>query len=307
MNQNSILVADELDVTSESGKKRSALLQRFTSDLSVLLSCPADLVYVRRISDILLQKGLSSESRRNLIEEDQKKYTNVLRNFERPGKLHVKLGWPIEEITKLANKEKHFEALVLGTRALKGVERFFLGSVAEEVIRNVSRPVFVLGPEVQKDEYRLADSGTKHFVVATDLTKRSRAVETYAVSLAKRTGAKLTFFYNLADTLETAAKFGYGAGEMLPSLDTVLEDIKKDVQTTMEKKIKRLLDKGFDCDSHIEVKSSDVAETLVKACEGKTLAFMGHQTHGFIAGTILGSNARNMIMNSKIPVAIVRS
>lgn len=307
MNQNPILLADELDASSEGGKQRSALLQRFASDLSVLLACPADLIYVRRISDILVQKALSPDNRRNLTEDDQKKYANVLRNFERPGKLHVKLGWPVEEITKLTTKEKHFEALVLGTRALKGVERFFLGSVAEEVIRNVSRPVFVLGPEVQKEGYRLADSGKMHFVVATDLTKRSRAVETYAVSLAKRTGAKLTFFYNLADTLETAAKFGYGAGEMLPSLDTVLKDIKNDVQATMEKKINRLREKGLDCDSHIEVKSSDVASTLAKICESKTLAFMGHQTHGFIASTILGSNARSMIMNSKVPVAIVHS
>lgn len=307
MNPRSVLVADELDNTSDIGKKRSTLVQRFASDLSVLLECPTDLIFVRRISDVLVQKALSPEQRRGLVDDDQKKYENSLRNFKRPGKLFVKLGWPIEEITKLVNKEKNFEALVLGTRSLKGVERFFLGSVAEEVIRNVTRPVFILGPEVQKNDYQLMDSAKKHFVVATDLTKKSRAVETYAVSLAKKTGAKVTFYYNLADTLEMAAKFGYGAGEMLPSLDTVLEDIKKDAQVAMDKKIQRLRQKGLDCDSHIEVKTSDVSQGLSKCAEDKTLVFMGHQTHGFIASTILGSNVRSMIMNAKVPVVVVRS
>lgn len=307
MTPRSVLVADELDNTNEVGKKRSRLVQRLGSDLSVLLECPADVVFVHRISELLVQRALGSDQRRSLIEEDQKKYGNVMHNFSRPGKLYVKLGWPIEEITKLVNKEKHFEALVLGTRSLKGAERFFLGSVAEEVLRNVSRPVFVIGPEAQKEEFRLADVKTKHFVIATDLTKKCRAVETYAVSLAKKMGAKVTFYYNLAETLETAARFGYGAGEMLPSLDTVLNDIEKDAKATMEKKIQRLRQKGLDCDAHMEIRNSTIAESLQKVSDDKTLLFMGHQTHGFIASTILGSNVRTMIMNSKIPVVIVRS
>lgn len=307
MKVRSVLVSDELDNSTEAGKARSQIIQRFASDLSVLMKCPADVVFVRRISDLLVQKALSPEQRRGLLEDDQKKYANVMRNFDRPGQLYVKLGWPIEEITKLINKENSFEALVIGTRSLKGIERFFLGSVAEEVIRNVKRPVFVLGPSVQKDDRPLVDSEKLNFVVATDLTKRCRAIETYAVSMAKKTGAKVTLYFNLAETLETAAKFGYGAGEMLPSLDTVLADIKKDAITSMEKKVARLKEKGIQCEAHIEVKNTNVQESLLSYCEGKSLLFMGHQTHGFVASTILGSNARSMIMHSKVPVVIVRS
>lgn len=307
MNSRPVLVSDELDATTEVAKNRSKMMQRFASDLSVLLQCPVDLMFVHRISELLAQKALTAEQKKSILAEDEQKYSNALHNFERPGKLHIKLGWPIEEITKMVNKEKHVEALVIGTRALKGLERFFLGSVAEEVVRNVKRPVFILGPHVQSNDYRLKDQKVKHFVVATDLTKKCRAVETYAVSMAKKVGAKVTFYYNLADSLETAAKFGYGSGEMLPSLDTVLEDIKKESLLELEQKVKRVRSKGVDCDSFIELKNADVSESLTQLSQDKALVFMGHGRQGFIASTIIGSNVRSLVMKSQVPVVVVRS
>lgn len=307
MNSRSILVADELDNVTEVGKTRSAVLRRFASDLSDYLGCTTDLIFVRRMSDIIVKKGLTAEQKSHILDNDFKNYQKYLKDFKRPGKLFLKLGWPIEEISKLIKSEKHFESIVLGTRSLKGIERFFLGSVAEEVIRHVDRPVFILGPEVIQHEYRFDSTQKKTFVVATDLSKRCRAAETYAVSMAQKTGAKVIFYYNLADTLETAEKFGYGAGEMLPSLDTVLADIKREVYSTMEKKISRLRKKGLDCEPYMELKNSNVGDSLKKFSADKTFVFMGHQTHGYIASTILGSNVRSLVMESKVPVVVIRS
>ncbi|MBV2167845.1 MAG: universal stress protein, partial [Bdellovibrio sp.] len=79
MSTRSILVADELDKTDEQSKKRSAMVQRLGSDLSVLLECPTDLVFVHRLNELLGKKILSGDNRKKIIDSDRQKYATVLR------------------------------------------------------------------------------------------------------------------------------------------------------------------------------------------------------------------------------------
>lgn len=308
MSTRSILVADECDSTAEQAKKRSALLQRLGSDISVLLECPADMVFVHRLNEPMGKKMFNAEARKKIIESDWQKYGSLLRNFQRPGEFFVKLGWPVEEIVKLVTKERRFEGLVLGTRSLQGLERFFLGSVAEEVVRSIKRPTFILGPGAQQEDFRLGEHTQKHYLVVTDLTKKCRAMETYAVSFAQKTGARLTFYYSLAETMHTAQQFAYAAGEALPTFHTLFEDIKNDAVNSMQKKLDRLKKKGLDCGFHIETEKADLVDAAITYAGDKTqLIFMGHQSHGIIANTVLGSNLRGMIAKAKVPVVVVRS
>jgi nucleotide-binding universal stress UspA family protein len=302
-----IIVADELDAMMAEGKNRSLMVQRFASDLSVLLEEPTDVLFVRQVSDIILKRGVSSEKKKQIIREDEEKFQHVLHNFQRPGQLIVRLGWPIEEITALINKRKDIEALVIGTKAYRGAERFFLGSVAEEVIRAVKRPVYILGPGIQKSEYRISDQKKKHLLIATDLTKKSRLVETYALSIAKKLKAKVTFYYNLAETLETAARFDYGAGEALPVINTVISDIRNEALRDIEKKVEHLRSRGIECDYLIEEKNSDIASSIIEKLEEKSLLFMGHRSRGIIASTFIGSNVRALVMEATIPIVVVRN
>lgn len=307
MKTRTVLVADELDKAESAAKQRSFLLQRFASDISVLLECSTDLVFVHGINELIGKKLFSGDNRRKILASDAQKYAPVIHNFKRPGKLIVKLGWPTEEIVKLLSKNEDFEALVLGTRGLEGLERFFLGSVAEEVVRNVKRPAFILGPGAQREEFNLSEHKKLHFLVVTDLTKRCRGIETYAVSLAKRTGAKVTFFHSLAETLKTARQFVYLAGDVITSVDPIFEDIKKEASDNLQKKIDRLRSKGIDCNSVMELKNEDVTEGALQCANDAQLILMGHQTQGFIANTVLGSNLRNMIAKAKVPVVVVHS
>jgi nucleotide-binding universal stress UspA family protein len=62
--------------------------------------------------------------------------------------------------------------IVLGTHSHDRVERFFVGSTAEEVLRNTDWPVITVGPDVK------SNSGLGPFnrlMLATDLTERSFA------------------------------------------------------------------------------------------------------------------------------------
>lgn len=301
-----ILVADDLEDRDAFAKKRSSLIQRFASDFSILTQSHTDLAYVHPTKDFIGKK-IPAMERNTVIKADYEKHQSALHNFERPGKLHIKLGWPVHEIVKLM-EENRSEVLVMGTKSHSALDRFFLGSVAEEVVRSVKRPVIILGPEAQKEEFRLSEYKKLNFLIATDLTKKCRAMETYAVSLAKRLGAHVFFYYSLADTLQTAQSFAYGSGELLPTFNTFVEDIKKDAHSSMEKKVERLRQKGLDCDSYIESEKTPFAETLLKnkKTEGMQLIFMGHQSHGGFISSVLGSNLREVIAKAKVPVVVVR-
>ncbi|MGZ3781844.1 MAG: universal stress protein [Pseudobdellovibrionaceae bacterium] len=301
-----VLVADDLGDSDSLARKRSELIQRFASDFSVLTQTATDLVYVHPTKDFAGKK-IPAMDKNIVIKADYEKYHSVIHNFTRPGKFHVKLGWPIHEIVKTM-EETRPEALIMGTKSHPALDRFFLGSVAEEVVRAVKRPVIVFGPEAQKKEFRLSDHKKINFLVATDLTKKCRPMETYAVSLAKRIGASVFFYYSLADTIATAQTFAYGSGELFPTFSSFTEDIKRDAYASMEKKVARLRQKGLDCDFHIENHITDFGEALLKnkKADEMQLVFMGHHSQGSFVSSILGSNLRVVIAKAKVPVVVVR-
>lgn len=55
----------------------------------------------------------------------------------------VETGHPAEHLVELSRREG-VEQLVLGSHGRRGLERFFLGSVAERVLRLADRPVLVV-------------------------------------------------------------------------------------------------------------------------------------------------------------------
>jgi nucleotide-binding universal stress UspA family protein len=63
-----------------------------------------------------------------------------------PADLEVRLGRPAEEIVRSASESK-CDAIVLSTRGVTGLDRYFIGSVADRVARLAACPVFLIPPE----------------------------------------------------------------------------------------------------------------------------------------------------------------
>ncbi|GEM_PF-6430359 len=308
MDTRSIVISDEIVGQDDLAKLRSAQVRQFGSDLSERLNCPADILYVHEYWEALGRRHSSLEEQRKVIEKDKEKFAPLLKELKNPGKLVVKLGIPVNEIIKHTRQNHKLEALVMGSRSRVGLEHFFLGSVAEEVVRSIKRPIFILGPEAQKAQYRLASKKELTFLVATDLSKKCRAVETYAVSLAQKLGAKIVFYYSLADSLDSAQQYVNFSGEVISSFDSIFEDIKKEAFDGIKKKAERVERKGVKTEWHVEENPGTFVETLLNG-KGKEadLIFMGNQTYGSFVTALLGSNVRDAIGKAKVPVVIVRS
>jgi nucleotide-binding universal stress UspA family protein len=89
-------------------------------------------------------------------------------------------------------QKNDIDLVVLGTHGRTGVQKFLLGSVAEEIWRRAKVPVLTIGPRVS----RVQNGEGFHCVLfATDFTSESLAGLPYAVSMAREYRAHLVLLH----------------------------------------------------------------------------------------------------------------
>jgi nucleotide-binding universal stress UspA family protein len=80
-------------------------------------------------------------------------------------------------------EERGADLVVMGTQCKGGVQRFLLGSTAEEVIRNATRPVLTVGPNTRPAP--AGPLGFKNIVYATDFSAHAAKAAVFALSFAE--------------------------------------------------------------------------------------------------------------------------
>ena len=118
-------------------------------DGEIILLCVVDTYSDVQISEIRLdfREGLLRWGRSNVDEA-----TERLRKRNRRLRVscHVREGHPAEEILRFA-RENRIDGIVMGTAGRRGLRRFFLGSVAEEVARRAETALLLVrGAVVRK-------------------------------------------------------------------------------------------------------------------------------------------------------------
>jgi nucleotide-binding universal stress UspA family protein len=97
-----------------------------------------------------------------------------------------------QTLMELAHQH-HADLIVAGTQSKTGVERLFLGSTAEKLIRAADCPVLTIGPSVVWP----ADGPLEFrcIVYATDFSAQSAKAARYALAFAAQHGARLCCCY----------------------------------------------------------------------------------------------------------------
>jgi nucleotide-binding universal stress UspA family protein len=98
--------------------------------------------------------------------------------------------WPV---LKSVIDEKKIDLLVLGTHGRTGIGKFFLGSVAEDIVRRASCPVLTVGPHSPSEPPR--EGRFREILYATDFSEESLAAAPYAISLAQEHQAHLALLH----------------------------------------------------------------------------------------------------------------
>ena len=115
------------------------------SDVTVLHVAPPLESYA--VADpAIVWESISDESRRERLVKSFREHKSGSDRHDllrEQVEFHVLFGYPAEEIAKFA-EENHFDLIMMPSHGRTGLERLFLGSVAERVVRSAHCPVLVL-------------------------------------------------------------------------------------------------------------------------------------------------------------------
>jgi len=90
-------------------------------------------------------------------------------------------------------KERDIDLVVMATRGVEGCERLFVGSIAEELLRDAKCPVLTTGPNVGEDFGRFATF--KKILYPMEITPSSIAAVPYVVDLIESRGSRVTLLH----------------------------------------------------------------------------------------------------------------
>jgi len=307
MPNRSILVADDIENQTDTGKSRSQVLGHTASFLAQRLKTGIDLLYVEDVKTYPAGKLGSfrfpawHSSHEEWLEEAVRQYTV-------PVTCSLKSGSPAEQILKAMRSRSSPELVVVGTQGRKGMKRLLIGSVAEEVVRYSKRPVLVIGPIAQELYRDLSGQKQLKLLVPTDLGKNSRAAERYALSLAKRIGARVMLFHCLWDSINAIIINTAYAGMAAYDLETVIDRSRDDAIEEMKRKVSYFQKEGVACGYKVEEKAlTSMCAVYQESGNGYAFVVMGTHGRNALLNAFLGSTARETIMHATVPVITVHS
>jgi nucleotide-binding universal stress UspA family protein len=186
--------------------------------------------------------------------------------------------------------EKHkIDLIVLGTRGRSGAGKFFMGSTAEKVFRNVPCAVLTVGP------FSHAELPRGEILYATDFGPGSAAGASYAVSLAQEFQARLTLLHVIADQQ---------TGDLVHPSEIV---------ASSEHLLRKLVTPEAElwCKPRFAVEQGPAAETILEVANNRKadLIVLGlHRSRGFLgAATHLPTaTAHKVVTHAVCPVLTVR-
>jgi nucleotide-binding universal stress UspA family protein len=99
----------------------------------------------------------------------------------------------VSAVVEAIAEEKKADLIVLGTSGRRGIGKFILGSVAEEVLRRATCPVLTVGPHVAVSAPH--EKKFRKILYATDFSETTPLAVAYAIGLAHEHAAHLTLLH----------------------------------------------------------------------------------------------------------------
>jgi nucleotide-binding universal stress UspA family protein len=189
--------------------------------------------------------------------------------------------------------------IVMGTHGRTGINRWFVGSVAERVLRSAPCPVMVVPPH---DAVPPSTVAFKHVVAAIDFSESSLAALQWALSLAEEADARLWLLH----TIEVPPELRASALVTDEEIDELNASARADALSRLRSLIPE--EAARFCSIETATTTGEAAHAILKfaAEHGADLIVMGAQGHGALDRFIFGSKTRDVIGRASCPVLTVR-
>lgn len=215
-------------------------------------------------------------------------------------------GYPAAAIEARA-KEASPDLVVLSSHGRGPFSRFWLGSVADALLRRAPCPVLVVRPDEGRDPAPDEGFDAERILVPIDGSEVSRSVVEHAVELGALFDARL----HLVNCLPTLS---YGGGDVHPYLsrpsdldDGWLREEMRQSRERLETLAERLRDRDVEAEVSV-IAGEGVAECILRTADswGADLVALGTHGRGGVRRTVLGSVADKVVRAARIPVLAFR-
>ena len=221
-------------------------------------------------------------------------------------KVLIKEGNPGEEILSVLNSEQ-VDLVVLGTRGVSGIKRFFLGSVSDWVVQEAPCPVLEV-----RGSGRIADRGMR-IVMATDGSHESQTAIEFLNRIRFPPKSEIFLFHVIEPTDYTVVQDDFGILGLGSSGLQKLQEWSRAIQQRREKAQTALLNKAKKHINRRNVKVEKIAvgyaaEEIIKAAHRfrADLIVMGSRGLTGVKRTLLGSVSSRVARHAPCSVLVVR-
>jgi nucleotide-binding universal stress UspA family protein len=202
--KNILFATDFSDVSERALPYAAAMSLRYGGMVHVAHVLP-DTTLVRPSPIDPVTIGSIYEDAHSAAQEQMQQLSLKVKGF--PHRTYIRRG-KVSEVLSEIIREHQIDLVVAGTHGRTGVGKLLMGSVAEEIFRQVTCPVLTVGPGVPKlsrapvgrhgAELAPANLEFRHFLYATDFTPDSLAAS-YAFSLAQEFRTRLTLLHVIGE------------------------------------------------------------------------------------------------------------
>jgi nucleotide-binding universal stress UspA family protein len=204
---------------------------------------------------------------------------------------------PVAGIVTAAERNDD-DLIVLGTHGREGIQRAFLGSTTEGVLRSTGIPVITVHGDVPPP----ANGRFRTVFVAVDDSDPSDAAVVLAAELTRSNGATclVCHVFDAGDAYETAGLYGYDPSEILTRL-------RRQALATVDRAIEH---GGFPPGAARGIVVDDQADRGIvgeAARQGADIIVVGSHGRRGLRRLFLGSVAEHVVRHSTVPVLVVRS
>ena len=191
--------------------------------------------------------------------------------------------------------------IAVGTRARKGLKRWYLGSFAETLILKSEVPLLVVNP----NEQRRGKGGDRveHILFPSDFSPESEAAYLKAVEFAREIGARITLFHKVRFELSPALEAAFRAYDSYRGL--FREEVEGH-QSKAEEWVEIAHREGVEAESVIDYRlGGSVMESVLRESKRRGGMIAIAARSGPVGSVLLGSVTRQLVRNAMVPVWVV--
>jgi nucleotide-binding universal stress UspA family protein len=201
--------------------------------------------------------------------------------------------------------KQRIDLVVMTTHGRGGFARFWLGSVADELVRRLPVPVLLLRPDAHAPSTAVAHA-PRRMLIPLDGSANAEVIVPHVLALGQAAQAEYTLL-RVVESIATARPFPV-APAVRELDDQLIDQLRIDAQIYLEHVAERLANQGLATRIEVVV-APQAASAILEQAQQERSDLIAMATHGRrgLARVLLGSVADNVLHGATTPVLLYRA